>query len=374
MALADFTRKVEDTFNRVNTVRHKKNGWRPYIVPFSGYGSVKSVRVLARVIMRDPNEGRFSLIPSLPATAHGMLGQVRDATEQARELATKAQRGWRQFFTTQVGFLPVTVRAGDKEIQTTTDRNGYVDVIVQDHGLAPGWHEVTIEGKAAQSVKARVLIVDPAVKRGLVSDIDDTVMVTWLPRAALAAWNSWIRHTNTRKAVPGMSHFYRELLRDEPNAPVFYLSTGAWNTLPTLEIFLMLHGFPTGPLLLTDWGPTPTGLFRSGQEHKKVQLRNLLIMFPDIEWVLVGDDGQHDPYIYDEIAREHPRSIAGIAIRQLNPVEQVLSHGTTEALDSREPDTSEDEARYGVPTITGTDGFELVEHYEEHAISRTDHA
>jgi len=27
-------------------------------------------------------------------------------------------------------------------------------------------------------------------------------------------------------------------------------------------------GFPEGPLLLTDWGPTNTGWFRSGREHK----------------------------------------------------------------------------------------------------------
>ena len=43
-------------------------------------------------------------------------------------------------------------------------------------------------------------------------------------------------------------------------------------------------------MLLTDWGPTETGLFRSGQEHKRVQLRNLLIAYPDMQWILIGDD------------------------------------------------------------------------------------
>ncbi len=119
--------------------------------------------------------------------------------------------------------------------------------------------------------------------------------------------------------------------------------------------------------MLTDWGPTPTGIFRSGQEHKKTQLRNLIITFPDIEWVLVGDDGQHDPLILDELAREHPRHVAGIAIRQLNPVEQVLSHGTLEAIEDRRSD--DDDARHGVPTIEGQDGFELMA--ELKALQRT---
>jgi len=358
MALADAARRFEDSLNRRETVKRAKQGWRPSIIGFTGYGSTTSLHVLGRAIMANPDNKPLFRTPRLPPSTHSVLGQVKEAFEQAEKLSETAQRGWRQFFTTQVGFLPVTVRAGDKVISTKTDRSGYIDVLVEDHGLAPGWHEVTIEAAAAEPITAKVLVVEPSARFGLVSDIDDTVMITWLPRAVLAAWNSWVRHTNTRKPVPGMAQFYRDLLDDSPEAPVFYLSTGAWNTLPTLEVFLTLNGFPTGPLLLTDWGPTPTGMFRSGQEHKKTQLRNLIITFPDIDWFLVVDDGQHDPLIFDELAREHPRHVAGIAIRQLNPVEQVLSHGTLEAIEDRRSD--DDDARHGVPTIEGQDGFELM--------------
>lgn len=358
MALADFVRKIEDSVNRRGTVRRVNEGWRPSIIGFTGYGSVSSLHVLARAVMANPNQKTQVRSTRLPTSAHTVLGQVQEAFENAQKISETAQRGWRQFFTTQVGYLPVTIRAGNKVINTKTDRSGYIDVLVLDHGLEPGWHEVEIEAAAAEPIHAKVLIVRPEATRGLISDIDDTVMVTWLPRAVLAAWNSWVRHTNTRKPVPGMAEFYDKLLEDSPDAPVFYLSTGAWNTLPTLEIFLTLNGFPVGPLLLTDWGPTPTSVFRSGQEHKKTQLRNLIITFPEIEWYLVGDDGQHDPIIFDELAREHPRYIAGIAIRQLNPVEQVLSHGMTEAIEDRRP--SDDEALHGVKVIYGQDGYELM--------------
>mgnify|MGYP002084438861 CR=1 FL=1 len=152
-----------------------------------------------------------------------------------------------------------------------------------------------------------------------------------------------------------MADFYREMLREHPDAPVFYLSTGAWNTYASLVAFLSTHGLPTGPLLLTDWGPTPTGLFRSGQEHKKVQLRNLIIEYPEINWILVGDDGQHDPLIYGEAVFEHPDRIAGVAIRQLSPGEHVLSHGTAAPLEGSQRD-----GRPATPTIYGTDGHELL--------------
>ena len=330
MALSDVARKTERMINRVGRQRKMAKGWKPAITGFSGYGSAERVHVLGRVLMEDPYS----------------------------EPETEIQRGWRQFITTQVGDHPVTVRVGDQVVHSKTDGNGYIDVLVLDHGLEPGWNEVTIEARDAEPATARVLIVEPSARIGLVSDIDDTVMVTWLPRAVLAAWNSWVRHTNTRKPVSGMAEFYRELLADHPGAPVIYLSTGAWNTFETLENFLAVNGLPDGPMLLTDWGPTPTGLFRSGQEHKRVQLRNLFIDFPEINWILVGDDGQHDPLIYSDAVFEHPDRVAGVAIRQLSPGEHVLSHGTASALEKIDGDD-----RHGAPVIQGVDGHELLEKF-----------
>jgi phosphatidate phosphatase APP1 len=109
-------------------------------------------------------------------------------------------------------------------------------------------------------------------------------------------------------------------------------------------------------LLLTDWGPTNTGWFRSGLEHKRNALRQLARDFPKISWLLIGDDGQHDPMIYGEFAAYAPKRVRGIAIRQLNPVEQVLAHGLPlERLDTA---WAEDLPSV-VPRIGGPDGYSL---------------
>ncbi|MBD4424944.1 DUF2183 domain-containing protein, partial [Xanthomonas citri pv. citri] len=83
--------------------------------------------------------------------------------------------------------------------------------------------------------------------------------------------------------------------------------------------FLGRNLYPLGALLLTSWGPTKDRWFRSGQEHKRVQLERLAEQFPDIQWILVGDDGQHDPEIYAEFAQRHPDRVKAIVIRQLTP-------------------------------------------------------
>jgi phosphatidate phosphatase APP1 len=152
----------------------------------------------------------------------------------------------------------------------------------------------------------------------------------------VAFWNTFVRQETSRVSVPGMPVLYHALLDAHPDAFVVYLSTGPWNVAPALEQFLARHGYPPGPLLLTDWGPTASGWFRSGREHKQTQLRRLLGELPELTWILVGDDGQHDPDIYTRVAEEFPGRVRAVLIRQLTALEQVLTHGTPDPLEESE--------------------------------------
>ena len=204
------------------------------------------------------------------------------------------------------------------------DRGGSSTSPCADTGSRPGWHHVYLGSPDAETIDVPVLVVGTTVTHGIISDIDDTVLSTSLPRPMIAAWNTFMRSEGARRPVPGMATMYRELLASQPDAPVVYLSTGAWNTAPLLTRFLRRSGFPAGPMLLTDWGPTNTGWFRSGQEHKKAQLHRLARELPHVKWLLVGDDGQHDPKIYTEFATRRADRVRGIAMRELSPGEQVL--------------------------------------------------
>ena len=254
--------------------------------------------------------------------------------------------------------VPVTITVGSKTVHTRSDRSGYIDTKVKGHGLEPGWHEVRVSAADAEDVVAAVMIVGDDETFGLISDIDDTVISTSLPRPMIAAWNTFVKSENARHVVPGMATMYRELLEEHPKAPMVYVSTGAWNTAPTLTRFLRRHGYPPGPLLLTDWGPTNTGWFRSGQEHKQACLHRLANEFPHIRWVLVGDDGQHDPKIYGDFAEQRPHTVAAIAIRELTPGEQVLSHGIPVSLEEFAAPRGRHERE--VPVCRAGDGYGLV--------------
>lgn len=317
--------RLEDWFIAIRSKLSIATGHVPTVIPFRGFGTTSRVRLLARLLYVHPD----------PSTR-----KVR-----------KVVRGWRAFTSVPVAHQKVKVRVDGRSFTVTSDRGGVIDELI-DIELSPGWHTIEMRAKkGAGWTQCEVLVIDPSVTTGIVSDIDDTVMVTYLPRLLLAAWNTFVLDENARRPVPGMPVLLNKLAAYYTDSPTIYLSTGPWNIAPTLERFLSRHMFPKGPFLLTDWGATPERAFRSGREHKVSSLANLAQTFPDIKWILVGDDGQHDETIYGEFAKSHPDHVRAIAIRRLSTPEAVLAGAPI-----RHPKPTTD-----VPWVYGFDGSDIAE-------------
>lgn len=323
--------RIDDAFLAWRHGRGVKRGLVPTVIPFAGYGSTSWVRVLCRVVLTKP-----------------------DAAEEA----ARSVRGWKSFTSIPVVSSEVTVRVGDSEHTVIADRGGLVDAVVQAE-LPPGWQRIALSADGSEPVEAPVFIVDPDVRFGILSDIDDTVMVTALPRPFVAAWNTFVLDEHARTPVAGMAVLYERLMRDHAGAPMIYLSTGAWNVAPTLTRFLSRNLYPDGSILLTDWGPTPERIFRSGRDHKRTNLLRLAEEFPDISWLLVGDDGQHDEDLYGDFAANHPENVRAVAIRQLSASEAVLAGGRSKA---------EEHGGDSPPWVYAPDGAGLLERLARHGI------
>jgi phosphatidate phosphatase APP1 len=321
--------RAEDAMHDLRERIARRRGHTPTVIPYAGYGASGWVRVLCRVLLTKPSTGD--------------------------DVRYKKIRGWRSFTSVPVNDIAVTIVIGQVEQRVVADRGGVVDSVLEVD-LEPGWHTITIRTDETESVEAPVFIVDPAVTMGVISDVDDTVMVTALPRPFLAAWNTFVLDEHARRPVPGMAVLYERLTRAHPGTPVFYVSTGAWNVAPTLTRFLSRNLYPPGPLLLTDWGPTHDRWFRSGRDHKVDTLKRLAREFPDVRWLLVGDDGQHDEEIYGQFAVTHPRNVEAVAIRQLSNSEAVLAGGRSK---------SEGQPPHTAPWVYAPDGAGLAERLDD---------
>jgi phosphatidate phosphatase APP1 len=318
-----------------------RRGWRPQVLPFAGYGLAAGtaggteagddgtrgwVRLLGRVLLTPPGSRR------------------RDPA---------AVRGWRRFLSAPAPGIPVAVEVGGCRHELMSGRDGYLDVVLPA-ALPAGRTEALVSAAGSPPVSAQLYVVGEGQGTGIVSDIDDTVMITALPKPMRAFWNTFVRQEMSRLPVPGMPLLYHALLDAHPDAFVVYISTGPWNIAPALEQFLARNGYPPGPLLLTDWGPTVSGWFRSGREHKQTQLRRLMGELPGLTWILVGDDGQHDPDIYTAITQEFPARVRAVVIRQLTAIEQVLTHGDPDPREQEEPRPP------AVEEVRAPDGVQLL--------------
>ena len=336
--------RVEEVYDRWVERTVRLMGWREKVICYTGYGTQTRMRVLGRVVL-GPKRGTSPL--------------AKATQEFVR------RRGFRNFVTVPCVRVPFSVTVDGRRIDAVTDRGGYIDMWVSAHNLAPGWHEVDVQSAGSKKTPAEIHIVADDQAFGIMSDIDDTVISTWLPRPLIAAWNSFIRDESSRQAVPGMAVMYRALVDQFDDAPVFYVSTGAWNTHGFLTRFLRRHNFPPGAMLLTDWGPTNTGWFRSGTAHKIESMLALSAEFPHITWLLVGDDGQHDLEMYSRFVALAPGRARAIAIRQLSPTEHVLAHGTPVSMDT--PDVLPGH----VPVLRAPDGRGLLAAWRHHEETNT---
>lgn len=302
--------RLSDAVNDVRIQLAKRWKFVPQTIAYQGYGSTTRVRVLGRVLLtQKPPPG--------------------SKAEHAARNGNQNIRGWRAFTGVPLQFSDVEITIGDVVTHVTADRGGLIDTEV-DVQLSPGWHTAVLRAEGTEPAEALIQVIAPGVQFGIVSDIDDTVMVTALPRPFLALWNTFVLSERARMATPGMAVLLDRLTIEHPEAPVIYLSTGPWNAAPTLARFLTRNMYPKGALLLTDWGLTQDRWFRSGQDHKHRNLERLAQEFPDMRWLLIGDNGQHDEAIYSAFAAENPDKVAAIAIRQLSVSESVFAGGHSE--------------------------------------------
>ncbi len=260
------------------------------ILPYLGYGTRECLRLSGRVLQ---DEG---------------FRPTSDRERRWRNLVAFFKR----MESDVVPGARLRARLGDAAAQATSDRQGYFSMRLQARAR-PGWNEVALELVREPHIRAlaRVLVPPAEARFGVVSDIDDTIVFSnvlskWRMVLSLALSNA-----RTRKPFPGVAAFYRAL--HQGVNPVFYVSKSPWNLYAPLVEYLEVQRLPLGPLVLRDFG------LRMDKEHKSRAIDAILCTYPALPFVLIGDSGEHDPEIYADLVRRHPRRIRTVYIRSVDP-------------------------------------------------------
>jgi phosphatidate phosphatase APP1 len=287
-------------------VRRRLGLARPLrILPYRGYGTAERALITARV-----QEDRH----------------VRPA-HLRRSLVGSAVASYKRYATREIAGAHVAVYWGDKRWEGTTDEEGFLELWVPppEH-VVPGWNSVELEllspePQGVARISAPVLVAGPRAELGVISDIDDTVIVTDVTNPLKRAWALFLTEHRTRLPFAGVDAFY-EALRDGhaggADNPIFYVSSSPWNLYEHLDEFLALHRIPAGPLMLRDWGLSRHGFAPGGgHAHKLEKIRGVLSTLEHLPFILIGDSGQEDAEHYRTIVNEFPGRIRCVYIRNV---------------------------------------------------------
>ena len=224
----------------------------------------------SRPSSRTPGTGRPNGCASSAGCCCSRPVAPDEPSKRRRRRGEQGIRGWRSFTSVPVGDVPVDHRDRRRPHRGARRPRRRLDMRVPV-ALTPGWQEAPAPHRGSTSPsRPRSASSAPMCEFGIISDVDDTVMVTALPRPLLAAWNTFVLDEHARHPDARDGGALRTPRARASRARRSSTSPPARGTSrPTLTRFLSRNLYPAGPLLLTDWGPTHDRWFRSGRAHKE---------------------------------------------------------------------------------------------------------
>ncbi|MEW5822491.1 MAG: phosphatase domain-containing protein, partial [Cyanobacteriota bacterium] len=96
--------------------------------------------------------------------------------------------------------------------------------------------------------------------------------------------------------------------------PFFYVTARPNGTYKVVKTIIDENNLPKGPVLARDLGFWFLNRGLSINQHKIVNIENVLNTYPDKKFVLIGDNSKTDVQVYNEIYNKYPDQIAHIFI------------------------------------------------------------
>ena len=245
---------------------------------------------------------------------------------------------WKRFETDEIKNTQIRVKVGnDHFFYTNTDNRGYFlfDEKVEnlnDYANEDGWIRLVFSYsnenlkrtiKSDNEFPGEMLVPSKKAAFGVISDIDDTILHTGL--VSILKWrvvyNTLLTSAGKRIPLDGAPEFYHLLLQGKTGKesnPIFYVSHSPWNLYRYLKYFLKKNKFPKGPIILRNFPKPFSKKTKSDIPQKQKEIINLLKAYPKLKFILIGDSGEHDPYIYMNIAEMYQNRILAIYLINVN--------------------------------------------------------
>jgi phosphatidate phosphatase APP1 len=303
-------RKARNPIKALKIVLKNRLGWLgvPIIVPYTAYGSQEKVSLTGAVIedkglaRPEPGQTRWqNMLAMLKRYAGDEIAGVRVKIEYSGLVETVQ--------TDEQGLFHTVIPASQER---STDFSGTVKYTLLDE---------VVEGQDPIQTEGKVHIIREDTPHIVVSDMDDTVLISHSTRILKKLRLMFFKNALTRSSFDGVAAFYRALCQPgtDREKSIFYVSSSEWNLYDLLADFLDYNDIPRGSLLLSSNNLNLFSMRHSGKQHQEKQQRiiELFQHFHRQSFILIGDSGQKDPEIYLKILTMFPSRVKSIYIRDI---------------------------------------------------------
>jgi len=311
-----FKQKYQTPIDKIKLIVKNQLGWlgRPKLILYPGFGSESSGQVYTHGVLLEDNG----------------LAKTSEKNSVWQNILAMLKR----YSGDQIPDTKVEIRLNGYTTELSTDNTGHFRATFpfSNHSInrSTRWinYEATLLDKLDDSenihkARGEILIPGNNAQYGVISDIDDTIMVSHSTKTIRKLRLMLTRNSRTRKPFPGVEAFYQALNKGvdgKKENPFFYISSSEWNLYDLISDFCAYNLFPKGVYLLKDMDPRLFKLWKQGggtHEHKYEKIKMVFETFPALSFVLVGDNGQRDPMIYSRIAKLFAHRVKAIYIRTI---------------------------------------------------------
>ena len=280
------------------------------VMPYYGYGNETCVYLKGRVI-------------------------EKEKIKEKKEGASKWQHiknTYRRYESDEIPGIRLQASYGGKSTEVQTDDEGFFEIELKfdqpiNYDTAGNKMKLQLLQTKTEhdelETEGTIFIPHKEAEFGIISDIDDTVLVSNVTHLLGKLKLMLLKDASERTPFPGIAAFLRALCSgydDRVSNPLFYVSGSEWNLFDLLVNFFRYHDIPEGPLFLRDKGirfDKPDAA-PSEKEYKYTQICRILDTIPELKFICIGDSGQHDPEIYQRVVKQYPGRILGIYIRDIS--------------------------------------------------------
>lgn len=221
--------------------------------------------------------------------------------------------------------IEVELQWEDKIYKTRTEDDGFYKFEFTSTVVPrAGWHPVRVclSGINIQAEGWGEIYIPYTYQYAFISDIDDTFLISHSANLRKRLYVLLTKNAKYRKPFEGVVNHYQLLAADRASLntynPFFYVSSSEWNLYDFIVEFCRLNKMPKGVFLLNQM-KTFRQILKTGQNKhatKFFRIVRILEHYPDQKYVLLGDDSQEDPNIYEAVVKHFPEKIYAVYLRQ----------------------------------------------------------